>query len=1212
MAVTFTQARIVEAGQPLKAGDQASLAQAVNTRLVSGVGDMASRVAFYLFSGLFRKVRNDAGTLATNQTEFFNFYQELNPSDAQWPTAPEGEEAGANLANHLNAFVFGAEALSLASERDRLAQVVTTITPELGGDATAEDYWRLGKFQRGAYDINTGDYSSPMLNLGISYAYIRSSLTSPHGNSWGGYFPTAFDQGGCDPVGDYLPPNLEIYFTNLETGEVVSYCGTCPDANACPDDGDRVQWIAYTPFTYVVFLYDGSVDYYPKNKWIEGPYTTAARLSKASANALSRVVAQYVAEFRGSDEQRAQKDRGQPNAFPFQDFFTEQFPLAPQIGTTIGDSIAPFYPAFFHIGSDGLTFEAGPLRFSGGGQSFVAPAGSVSTHFLFAIRRVASSTVTVTIKDSGNTIATATLAPDANGNASRIVRIYPARRLENLTVECSDVTLIDSQSYVAAEFTCLLDYKPQISDAYSLLRLSTFTGGTPDGRGIDEEQSRTIYESLDSLGMCNPIATQEGINDGSVNGNAIFDAARRLSKCVRILPRHNIVGYAVTDSKSTLYLRRYAFGMDHGVPIDLLEGLAPQASAIVSGELVPGRVYEVNEGSIGHAGEMLVAGQTFTARSAEFTGTGLVREENGIYDAPPKGYSNKWCGFVTFKPYATADSSPWKPENFADIESPFIDRCTFDSLEIGLDEQVITHVGYGVKPVYISETMTGYRYVPTPNTGTNDDYSNRGADTDFVKSCRVYEPPLEVQSAVIDDQWSAEYGEQIICVKFHQRFHHHEDAPSSIDDDVSTWDLDALALEVAERRTDENGLREYIVHSREGRNCGNAGQGDAAYSSALPTSGDVFGTCYPNLFFVQLIPEPYLDGNTRYDVSDSGALSDHQRLVELYIRAGCEGFVDGRTSASRACEYDTTSLYDYTFENLCFDASDNRHVPLLPVTIREDNTPGHGPMPMTRFYAATHNALARAVNKLTSARLMLPATLEFKTDQYDGSIDITHLVKNAAGDSVQVSGDWSSSNASLYAIWHYGRPIETATLTEGSWFPGDATSCGSGLAIQSDGTTADLVMTRQTVQFRWAPDSPFEDVLPDGIADYVDRPALLLKTQILEQTYSLGWISGSDTGDQCHLAPLTSDTVWYDGVSQSVETTLSETVSDYSCDYDLEALVSSGDAPASHLTAAKNSGDFFPGTKDCGVESLRTISIEAINSATPAISIPTVAYSDGD
>jgi hypothetical protein len=81
--------------------------------------------------------------------------------------------------------------------------------------------------------------------------------------------------------------------------------------------------------------------------------------------------------------------------------------------------------------------------------------------------------------------------------------------------------------------------------------------------------------------------------------------------------------------------------------------------------------------------------------------------------------------------------------------------------------------------LYAPEAPTGYRYAE----GANDDrYMLDG--TRFRKSCRVYEPTLEVESAVVHD-WDAD----IIKITFSGRFQTHEDAPISWSAAAPTWDL---------------------------------------------------------------------------------------------------------------------------------------------------------------------------------------------------------------------------------------------------------------------------------------------------------------------------------------------------------------------------------------------------------------------------------------
>ena len=145
---SFTQAQTVAAGDELKASQLASLAAAFNTRLMSGVGDMVWRVAYYLHSGLFRQLRNsDGASTFPPDAEFWNIYQHINPNDAQYPLTGPGDPEGANLSNQINAFVYGADALGLDSEITRLSQVPTSFSDGL--PMTPSRFWALGQAQRG-------------------------------------------------------------------------------------------------------------------------------------------------------------------------------------------------------------------------------------------------------------------------------------------------------------------------------------------------------------------------------------------------------------------------------------------------------------------------------------------------------------------------------------------------------------------------------------------------------------------------------------------------------------------------------------------------------------------------------------------------------------------------------------------------------------------------------------------------------------------------------------------------------------------------------------------------------------------------------------------------------------------------------------------------------------------------------------------------------
>jgi hypothetical protein len=77
---TVTQAIIPQIGETLKSSHLYSLAEAFNSRILSGAGDSHWRIPYYIFSTYFRKPRLDDNMLYTPESEFFDFYQFVNPS----------------------------------------------------------------------------------------------------------------------------------------------------------------------------------------------------------------------------------------------------------------------------------------------------------------------------------------------------------------------------------------------------------------------------------------------------------------------------------------------------------------------------------------------------------------------------------------------------------------------------------------------------------------------------------------------------------------------------------------------------------------------------------------------------------------------------------------------------------------------------------------------------------------------------------------------------------------------------------------------------------------------------------------------------------------------------------------------------------------------------------------------------------------------------
>jgi hypothetical protein len=151
------------------------------------------------------------------------------------------------------------------------------------------------------------------------------------------------------------------------------------------------------------------------------------------------------------------------------------------------------------------------------------------------------------------------------------------------------------------------------------------------------------------------------------------------------------------------------------------------------------------------------------------------------------------------------------------------------------------------------------------------------------------------------------------------------------------------------------------------------------------------------------VPEPYADENDTQQTHDTPLWSDTFGLMETYLRAMCEGFVDPVETFQRNecqadallydCTLNNSGLFDFTFPALCNSAFAGQWIGVMPSdvterTSEEDTRPdkprGHGPMPNTRFSSELFNQFASAVDLLTHVRIMIPWSMTETHDLYTG------------------------------------------------------------------------------------------------------------------------------------------------------------------------------------------------------------------------------------
>lgn len=496
--IVFFRAPRVAAGQKVTSSQMSGLARSVNSRTLSGLGNMHWRLA-YFWDKLVTQMRNPSadGFRWAPQSEWWDIYAYLQPeSGAEWPITGPGEPEGTNLANVLCQFVFGSPALY--GEAERLSAVPMRL-PDGRKPETPWEIHLLSKLQRGLIDPRDGSQFVPALEAAESFLRVVTPPYSSHGKSYGGYAPTP-EEGSpalCrDLSGDPISRNLRLKFTALapdvatselhgdistdERGNpVVTYAGTCPFESQDTGPG-HVLGIARLPLAYYLAINvtpTGSpdlvvaVDRLPTAQWIEGPYTGYPMLQHQDGQQLSRLVWWWAAEFRGSIQQRQNDDFDiRKIGFDFEMFLTRQYPLAPNLGRRVGNGLEALYPRASVAANRGagtlLEFErertaAHPYR-----TGWVMTSVAVEASGLL-------SDVAVELLADGEVVSTLSLHPDASHAASDLRTFTTDLTPREITARLASGLKLSEGGALALETTELYPYKPQFWDAYLVLRLMT-------------------------------------------------------------------------------------------------------------------------------------------------------------------------------------------------------------------------------------------------------------------------------------------------------------------------------------------------------------------------------------------------------------------------------------------------------------------------------------------------------------------------------------------------------------------------------------------------------------------------------------------------------------------------------------------------------------------------------------------------------------------
>ena len=334
-----TQAIIPQLDETIKSSHLHSFAEAFNTRILNGAGDSHWRIPYYIYSAYFRKPRLDDDMLYAPESEFFDFYQFVNPGNGDtWPVANPQTPEGANLqTNFLNRFIFGmnynkkdpSSGAWLYEREDVRVQKAQNLL------RSNESYLFRGRTFNGFTSIGTDtgtglEYTAfGLANEIHNYGYISGNPINPAGNSYGGFYglnPLIIKKDGCGEDAEKFYPSSISSLVPID-----GYIGTEKTFTVCNEGVSEAFGAAFTEYSIIsngnlnnffAFKIQGnnliSAELYPKNKWHLTQNQSTVFLGREQKNHIYRLLYNFITYAKG---------------FDFDWFFNNQYCFAPEIGS---------------------------------------------------------------------------------------------------------------------------------------------------------------------------------------------------------------------------------------------------------------------------------------------------------------------------------------------------------------------------------------------------------------------------------------------------------------------------------------------------------------------------------------------------------------------------------------------------------------------------------------------------------------------------------------------------------------------------------------------------------------------------------------------------------------------------------------------------------------------------------------------------------------
>ncbi|MDB4664751.1 hypothetical protein OAE97_00215 [Verrucomicrobia bacterium] len=614
-----------------------ALAEAFNSRILSGIGDCAWRIFYYAYS-TFRGLRNPNGNNYAPQDEWFKFYAYMEPKSTYgrfgWPQAPAGEPEGANTGNPFMAWIFGNDSRIRQTNGER--------------DLTQD---RIHGFWSEAVRLGGLELNLPAAEPPLKYPWGHPLLARV-------WFDSQFQRGSCafipnykylDGVGDTKTKELQLVSHGIS--------------------GAARRHLRYVMESVSMGRYAPS--YVPNADGKGGVF----RKKNAVKDQVQQAMFHYLSYFRGVEDQRAKHNKINPtvrtDGFNFESFLSRQFILAPNYsepayekddqGEDIIDSVGNKKIKYDSSGFPELspitnTFtwsrkledkeETNKITLNGGTATFTGensekefntnPNPNVNQN-RFCVAALYFQTSDLLVKEeseASSLLNNLNIEVFLNGNLYEKIPIFSTQTPNYYRIEKrNNADGLGNESYFIYQFNKIhyfqypvkgklkfklsstetnlgrskvgdytldkvkffiklahvVEMKPTVADAYVVMRIATTEGAGGDAGQMDPtghfgaDNCKKVFNNYYRFGAAYLLRGGSGLhnNDTYVSANPVYESTRKfITNNIKMADRVTLVDYEVnSEGKSVLYFKRFAYGMKN-TGIDIFRGMGPSITQI--------------------------------------------------------------------------------------------------------------------------------------------------------------------------------------------------------------------------------------------------------------------------------------------------------------------------------------------------------------------------------------------------------------------------------------------------------------------------------------------------------------------------------------------------------------------------------------------------------------------------------------------------------